>query len=100
MTFHPLKLLVVVTEAALEHALSQQVLELGAHGYTVVDVRGRGSRGARAADWEGNRNIRVEVVCTPDVATRIAEHLRDRYGDDYGLMIYVVDIGVLRPERF
>jgi hypothetical protein len=40
MTQHPKKLLVIVAEAALEKALTQLAMDLGAHGYTVYDVRG------------------------------------------------------------
>jgi len=96
MTTHPRKLVVIITESALEKALTRDVLQLGAHGYTVSDVRGRGSRGARQAD----RNIRLEVICDAAVAEKIAQHMREKYYADFAMTLFVADIGVLRPEKF
>ena len=42
--------LTIVTEASLESALLRDFERLGAHGYTVTDARGTGSRGVRNAD--------------------------------------------------
>ena len=44
MKTHPRKLLVIIAESALERALVADVKRLGAHGYTVIDVRGGGAR--------------------------------------------------------
>lgn len=100
MTTHSRKLVVIITESALEKALAAEVLQLGAHGYTVSDVRGRGSRGVRDADWEADRNIRLEVICDSGVADKIAQHMRQKYYDDFAMTLYVAEIGVLRPEKF
>ncbi len=62
MQTHAKKLLVVITEAALEKLLVRDVRTLGAHGYTVCDVRGGGEHGDREAEWEGNRSIPLEVI--------------------------------------
>ena len=44
------KLLTIVTEALLEAKLCDELIELGATGYTVVNARGSGNRGVRGAD--------------------------------------------------
>lgn len=100
MKTHPRKLIGIITEAALESLLVKDVLRLGAHGYTISDVRGGGRHGSREADWEGDRNIRMEIICDEAVATTIAEYVRATYADNYALTIFVADIGVLRPEKF
>lgn len=100
MTTHPRKLVVIITESALENALSRELIALGAHGYTISDVRGRGSRGSREAVWEADRNIRFEVICDETVAGTIASAMREKYYDDYAMTLFVADIGVLRPEKF
>jgi hypothetical protein len=97
---HPRKLVVIITEGALEKALARNVIELGAHGYTISDVRGSGSHGAREAAWEADRNIRVEVICDEQVADRIMAFMRDKYYDNFAMTAYVADIGVMRPEKF
>jgi len=72
MTFSRRTLLTIVTEAALEVTLGEDVERLGAHGYTVSDVRGKGSRGYRGTGWEESRNIRMEIVCDRATAEAIA----------------------------
>ncbi len=100
MTSETRKLLTVVTEAVLETDLAELLPTLGATGYTIVNARGRGSRGAREAGWSTNSNIRIEVICEPATADRIAAHLREHYYRDYAMVLYVSDVEVLRPEKF
>lgn len=45
------ELLVIIAEASLEKLLADDVKRLGAHGYTVADVRGSGSTGVREGIW-------------------------------------------------
>jgi nitrogen regulatory protein PII len=94
------KLVTVVCEAALESRLAEAVMQLGAHGYTVTEARGRGSRGVRNAAWDEAANIRLEAVCEEPVARRIAEHLQQHYYDNYAMILYCSDVEVLRPEKF
>ncbi|MBT9461002.1 MAG: transcriptional regulator, partial [Rugosibacter sp.] len=75
------KLLTVITESAIERDLLADMERLGAHGYTVTDARGKGSRGVRDAGWGEAGNIRVEVLCDDVTAQAIALHLRTRYYD-------------------
>ena len=94
------KLLTIVTEAALEDKLVVDIETLGARGYTITDARGKGSRGQRDAAWASNANIRIEVLCDADAARAIFTALRERYYDNYSMVIYVGDVDVLRPEKF
>ncbi len=94
------RLLTIVTEAALETALTEAIRELGATGYTITDARGRGSRGVRDAGWKTSSNIRVEVICEAATADAIAEYLRENYYRDYAMVLYLSDVSVLRPEKF
>lgn len=94
------KLLTVVCEAALETTLLHDLESLGARGYTVIDVRGKGSRGQRDATWGPLANIRVEVLCNAQTAEVILNALRARYSEDYSMILFVADVEVLRPEKF
>ncbi|PZP61221.1 MAG: transcriptional regulator [Azospira oryzae] len=100
MTTDHRKLLTVICEAELESRLAQDVMRLGAHGYTVTDARGRGAHGVRDAAWEATLNIRMEVVCEAQVAAAIAAHLRKTYYDNYAMILFIQDVEVLRPEKF
>ena len=100
MHTHARKLVVIITESALESLIVKDVLALGAHGYTISDVRGGGRHGAREAAWEADRNIRMEIICDDVIAGAIADHVRQRYALNYATTIFVADIGILRPEKF
>lgn len=100
MQTHPKKLLVIIAEAALEKLLIKDARRLGAHGYTVAEVHGGGATGERDADWEGNRSIRMEVICDEAVAQTIAEHVLNSYCKNYSVSMFLADVEVLRPTKF
>ena len=100
MEITEVKLLTIVAEAVLEPQLIEVVEEKGAGGYTITDARGSGSRGVRSAGWTHNGNIRLEVICTPEVADDITACLRERYYADYAMVLFITDVGVLRPDKF
>ncbi|MFC3609381.1 DUF3240 family protein [Stutzerimonas tarimensis] len=93
-------LLTVICEAVLESKLVADLESLGAPGWTLSDARGRGSRGVRSAGWEAEGNIRAEIICSREVAERIAEHLQTRYYAHYAMVCYLSSVEVLRSERF
>jgi len=94
------KLITIITEAALEAPLAEDIKRLGAHGYTVTEARGEGSRGSRSGDWDQSSNIRMEIICETRVKDSIVQHLNDRYYRDYAMVLYITDVEVLRPEKF
>lgn len=97
---HPCKLVVIITEGELEAILAKDVMRLGAHGYTVTDVRGQGSHGERAGSWAADRSIRMEILCDPATSQAITTHVEAQYFRNYAMVVYVSDVGVLRPEKF
>ena len=100
MEMHAKKLVVILCEAALEAALIEDAERLGAHGHTIVDARGCGRRGVRAAHWDADRSIRMEIICDAATAEAIIAHVHQRYFNDYAMSLFVADIGVLRPDKF
>ena len=100
MNVHTRTLLTVIGEAALEKKLLADLETLGAPGWTISDARGRGGRGVRSAGWDTEGNIRVEIICTRDIAERIAGHLQARYYANYAMVCYLAQVEVLRAEKF
>ena len=90
----------IVTEAALERALVAELESLGVHGFTITDARGKGSRGLRQSDWTHAGNIRVEVICDPAVADRVAAHVREKFYEHYAMILFMQDVSVLRSNKF
>jgi nitrogen regulatory protein PII len=97
---HRRKLVTVITESALERELVRELDALGAKGYTITDARGRGDRGARSSSWEHTGNIRLEVICDEAFAEKLTTRLRERYYQHYGMVLFVHDVHVLRPQKF
>ncbi len=93
-------LFTILTEAALESRLIQDIEQLGAPGYTISNARGKGSRGLRSGSWEANANIRIEIICGPELADKLAKHLQKMYYDNYAMVTFTCDVNVLRPEKF
>lgn len=94
------RLVTIITEAALENMLLDDIEALGAHGYTVSEARGKGSRGVRSGSWGASANIRVEIVCDADTAQAIIGHMSERYYNDYAMILFAQDVEVLRPDKF
>jgi len=91
---------VIISEAALEDTLGKDVMKLGAHGYTIADVRGQGRNGPRNALWGADRSIRMEVLCDEATAGAIVSHIEQHYFRNFAMVTFVADVGVLRPEKF
>lgn len=100
MKHHPKQLLVVIAEAAIERRLVADALRLGAHGYTVHDVRGGSGHGAREDSWEADRTIELKIICDPAVADSIAGHVMATYAPHYGVSLYFTPVEVLRPQKY
>lgn len=94
------KLLTIICETDIERKLSDDVMALGAHGYTVTEARGRGTHGERDAAWGPSGNIRMEVICEAAVADAIAAHLRETYFANFSMVLYMAEVEVLRDDKF
>lgn len=94
------KLLTVVTERAIEDLILKDMKRLGAKGYSLVESRGEDQRGLRHAEWEANRDVRIEVLCEEAIARAIVEHIFKAYYDDYDMTIFMSEVDVfVRKER-
>jgi hypothetical protein len=100
MTDDSCTLITIITEASLEHTLTDRLKRLGAPGYTVSDARGEGQRGVRDAGWQASGNIRIEVVCDRTTAQAITAYLQHHYYDNYAMILFMSEVSVLRPEKF
>ena len=95
----PLKLVTVIAEALLEDRLVADLKSLGARGHSISEVRGEGSRGVHASEWEG-RNVRIEVLAAPAVADAILGHLATHYFPLYAVVAYLTDVHVVRGDKY
>ena len=94
------KLLTIICEAGLEQELTDCISAAGASGYTITDARGKGAHGLRDASWSDNANIRIEVLCDEPIASALLDKLINDYYQNYTLVTFVSDVGVLRAAKF
>ena len=95
-----MKLVTIVCEAYAKDAVKKLLRETGAHGYTLFEVEGDGSRGERPADIREFANIQVEVILQPDAAQKLLERLHAELFSRYGMIAFESDVRVLRPGKF
>jgi nitrogen regulatory protein P-II 2 len=94
-----LRKVTIIAEAVLEDRLLREVRELGSRGYTLTAVSGEGSRGVRASEWEG-KNVQIDLLVSEEVAGRLLDHLATHYFEHYAVVAYVVEVEVVRGERY
>jgi nitrogen regulatory protein P-II 2 len=94
-----LKLVTIVGEPVLAETLIRKLQELGATGYTIGEVRGRGSRGIRPSELPGD-NVRIETVVSASVADRILEVLATNFFPSYAVVAWAADVEVVRGEKY
>ncbi len=92
-------LVTIVGEAVLETSLTNELLRLGATGYTVTDSRGRGSRGMRSGEIPGE-GVRIEVIAGEAVADHILDYVRDHYFPHYGVIAWRSRVSVVRGDKY
>jgi hypothetical protein len=85
-------LLTILSEAVLEDILIDEIMALGAKGYTIMEARGRGTHGVRTGKWSAGGNIRIDVIGAPDLCARIVARLQAEYEKDYGLLMFTCPV--------
>jgi nitrogen regulatory protein P-II 2 len=99
MQIRMMKRVTVVAEALIAERIQDDILRLGATGYTTTKAEGRGSRGVRASEWEG-RNAKIETIVTAAVAEAILHHLAERYFEHFAVIAYAHEVEVVRGDKF
>lgn len=94
-----LKIVTIITERILEEKLLRAVEKLGATGYTISQVSGKGSRGVRASEWAGP-DTRIETLVSDEVAEAIIEYVAEHYFEHYAVIVYVQDANVVRGDKY
>jgi hypothetical protein len=85
-------LLTILSEAVLEDTLVDEIMALGAKGYTISEARGRGTHGVRTGKWTAGGNIRIEVIGDANLCARIVGRLQASYERDYGLLMFTCPV--------
>ncbi|MDT8367760.1 MAG: hypothetical protein RQ745_01030 [Longimicrobiales bacterium] len=99
MDLHELFLVTLVVEPVLEDHVTRDLLELGATGFTVMEARGRGTRGIRTGDIPGH-NVRIETVVAKSVAERILTRVQEKWFEQYAVIAWAHPVKVVRGDKY
>ena len=101
MQLYPLKLVTVVGETVIMEDIAEEGVKLGATGYTLAEVSGQGSRGARTAILTGSaKTMKAEFVVPMDIAEKILTHVSHTYFEHYACIAWLVDVQVVRGQAY
>ncbi|MCX7898359.1 MAG: hypothetical protein N2441_10870 [Rhodocyclaceae bacterium] len=87
-------LLVIITESVIEDTIVEEIVALGAKGFTACDARGLGTHGMRTGRWTVGSNVRIEVIGDSSLLERIVAVLQEKYDADYGLLMYTMPVNL------
>jgi len=94
------KMVTIIAESALEAMIIKNIKRFGVSGYTLMYAMGNGERGVRKGDWDQNKNIFLQTVCTDEVAHAIMDYLYDHYYEDYAIIAYATEVDIHRSSKF
>lgn len=104
VTTHRRCQLTIIAEYVLEEKLIALARRLGAHGYTVHEVRG-GSFSAdgerrREGAGETDRTIEMKVISERAVAEQVAQQVLDQFGGNFSVRVLLAEVEVFRPGMY
>lgn len=94
-----LQLMTIIADETLESMLSEEILELGAKGYSATRIEGSGKSGTRDNLWDGE-NIKFEIITSEAIAKVILQRLTEKYFNRYPIITYFTPVQVMRPDHF
>ena len=94
-----LRKVTIIAERVLRDELLKLLKRHGASGWTLHTVEGEGSRGIRASEWEGH-NVQIDALVSINTADSIMTEISNLYFADWSIIIYSVDVEVLRGEKY
>lgn len=97
---HPMKLINIVANVALEERLSTIAEAHAASGYTVLDARGAGSAGLQTGALEGGSNILFMLIVPASKLDEVMADVARLMKRGHHLAAFITDTQVLRPEKF
>ena len=92
------KLVTIIATSELSGRLESDLLELGAGGYTIARVNGRGEHGPRIRGVFDVGNIQIEALVVPHVARKILERVAGY--EELRVVAFAYDVEAVPRSRF
>lgn len=94
------KLLTVTCEILAQKNILEILSKHDITGYTTYEVEGNGDRGIRGQGLKNEKNVKVEVIMREEKLLDIVEEISRTLFANFAIVLYVSDVGVVRPEKF
>ena len=99
MKMSNLILLTIIAEESLALAIENEIVRIGAKGYTTSIVSGKGVSGIRDNQWDGE-NIKIETIVSEEHCQEILTHLEKKYFERYAIIVFYHPVSVIRTQHF
>ena len=100
MKLYDVKLLTITCEILAQENILEILKNHEITGYTKYEVDGNGSRGLRGQGLKNEKNIKIEIIVREEKLQDIVEEISRTLFANFAIVLYVSDVGVLRPEKF
>jgi hypothetical protein len=90
----------VIAETALEKALVDEFLKLGAKGYTCVYCFGKGQHKVMEDPFTGRSLVQIQVVCKPAVADAVMAYMHQATFQNYPAIAFMDTVQVVPSDHF
>jgi nitrogen regulatory protein PII len=100
MKLYDVKLLTITCEILAQENILEILKNHEITGYTKYEVDGNGSRGLRGQGLKNEKNIKIEIIVREEKLQDIVEEISRTLFANFAIVLYVGDVGVLRPEKF
>jgi len=100
MKLYNVKLLTITCEILAQKNILEILKNHKITGYTTYEVDGDGTRGLRGQGFKNDKNVKVEVIMHEEKLSDVVEEISRTLFANFAIVLYVGDIGVLRPEKF
>jgi nitrogen regulatory protein PII len=100
MKLYDVKLLTITCEILAQENILEILKNHEITGYTKYEVDGNGSRGLRGQGLKNEKNIKIEIIIREEKLQDIVEEISRTLFANFAIVLYVSDVGVLRPEKF
>lgn len=100
MKLYNVKLLTITCEILAQKNILEILKNHKITGYTTYEVDGNGTRGLRGQGFKNEKNVKVEVIMHEEKLSDVIEEISRTLFANFAMVLYVSDVGVLRPEKF
>ena len=100
MKLYPVKLLTITCEILAQKNIIEILKKHEITGYTTYEVDGKGARGLRGQGLKNEKNVKIEIIMREEKLSDVIEEISRTMFANFGLVLYVSDVNVLRIEKF